>query len=160
MSYTDADGQWCKVEIMGYVSHIARCKEVPLLDGRALRVSDETEPGVIYYPLGSIFSLRWLSDEEGEALSADRQLEHGRRTEQREHDAKIAAIQQTIRDVIDGKKMAQADLYAAVICASLVAIALADFVEACDQMGIDTIPGEDGAPTLYWIDPEGFECPF
>jgi len=157
MMYTDADGQWCKVEIMGYVEHIARCKEVPLLDGRALRVCDETEAGVIYYPLASIFSLRWLSDEEGEALSADRQLEHGRRTEQRAHDAKIAAIQQTIREVIEGKKMTVAAIHARLLAVT-PSVLRDDFEEAFDDLGLDEIKLATHESPLYWMDPGN--CPF
>lgn len=160
MKYTSEDGQWCNVEIMGHVEHIARAKEVALLDGKALRVCDETEDGPILYGLGAIFSLRWLTEEEGARQAAVRAAEHDANHMRHLHSVKIAGIQQVIREVIDGKKMPQSDLYAATIGASSAEIALADFVEACDQMGIDTIPGEEGAPTLYWIDPESFDCPF
>jgi len=157
MNYTDADGQWCKVEIMGYVSHIARCKEVPLLDGRALRVSDETEPGVIYYPLGSIFSLRWLTEAEGAKMSAARlaeQVAHEKRVAQ---GAKIDAIVKAIRAVVANEKLTMDAILLAVVAAVPV-VDESDFVDAFERAWLTRIPGANGGPDLWWSDPE--ECPF
>jgi len=155
MKYTDADGQWCKVEVMRYVSHVARAKEVPLLDGRALRVCDETEPGVIYYSLGSIFSLRWLSDEEGMKASADRVAERAEHDRRAESGAKIGRIQNTIRKVVEGNRMTLPDIYEGVLRIT-PDISMLDLDDAFDNLGLDKI--ECGEVTLYWMDPDN--CPF
>jgi hypothetical protein len=153
MKYTSYDGQWCKVEIMGHVEHIARAKEVPLLDGKALRVCDETEQGPIEYGLVAIFSLRWMSEEEGARAAAIRAAEREEESKRRLHDVKIAAIQQTIREVIDGKKMTIDDLYAAILVVT-PGVQMNDFAEAVDEMGLDVIHGLRNEPSLYWIDPD------
>jgi hypothetical protein len=160
MRYGTPDGKWAKVEIMGHVEHIGRALEVPLLDGKALRVCDETEPGPILFGLGAIFSLRWLSDEEGEKEAIWRLEawdEQGRRNA---HGRVIGAIQQSIRELLaDGKKMPLADLLAAVVAQDPM-VDLADFNEAADGMSLDEIsPEVPGGTPLYWIDPDG-DCPF
>jgi len=152
MNYTGDDGQWCKVEIMGHVEHIARVKEVPLLDGKALRVCDETEPDPIFYGLGAIFSLRWLSEEEGTRLAGERAAVRASREERRAYGAKIGAIQDTIRKAIHDRKMTLVDLRAAVLAVT-PEVSDADFVEAFRDLGLDEI--RDVGPervTLYWFD--------
>lgn len=152
--YGPFDGKWAKVEIMGHVDHIARCLEVPLLDGKAIRVCDEMESGPILYGLGAIFSLRWLTDDEGEKASATRAAEHADHIKRAEHGAKIGTIQQMIRDVIDGKHMTMAALREATFTAA-PNMYIDDFAEAVDEMGLDEIPGAGPCGvSLYWIDPD------
>ncbi len=147
------DGKWCKVEIMGHVEHVARALEAPLLDGKALRVCDETESKPILYGLGAIFSIRWLTDEEGDTESARRLAAQEEYDKRRARGAVIGAIQQTIRDVIDGKKMAADPLYLAVLTVT-PGVAMVDFAEALEEMYLSIDNEDKAAGPLYWHDPD------
>jgi hypothetical protein len=150
------DGKWAKVEIMGHVEHVARCLEVPFLDGKALRVCDEVEGSPILYGAGAIFSIRWLTEEEGERES-DRK--HAEAVEARERHARysvIGAIQQAIREAMEGRKMSRAAVYAAVR-AAMSDVTEADFGEAFGDMCFTKDAGKDEV-IVYWQDQD--ESPF
>lgn len=154
MKYGEADGDWCKVEIMGHTEHIGRAREVPFLDGKALRVCDETEQGPVWYGLGAIFSLRWMTDEEGAKESAKRVAAHEEQGKRHARGTFIGGIQDTIRGAIDGKKMTLADIREAVDAVKPEATD-DDIIEAIDWMGLDVIHPDGAGPNLYWIDPDG-----
>jgi hypothetical protein len=148
------DGKWAKVEIMGHVEHIARCLEVPFLDGKALRVCDEVEGSPILYGAGAIFSVRWLTDEEGEKESDRRYAEHVEASKRHARGKVIGTIQQAIRDAVEGEKMTAVALRDVVV-GRMPSVSHDDFAEALDNMYLDVIPpdGPGGAP-LYWMDPD------
>jgi hypothetical protein len=158
MRFGPQDGNWCKVEIMGHREHIARVLAVPMLDGKAWRVCDEAEGAEIFYGIGAIFSMRWLTDEEGEALSAERAEQQAKRDAAVARGAKIGGIQQKIREVVGARKMHKADIIAATM-AALPGHDLLDVEEAfagswltvCSQ-GLT----EEG--DLWWLDDE--DTPF
>ena len=151
------DGPWCKVEIMGHVEHIARALEVPLLDGKALRVCDEVEGSPIFYGLGAIFSLRWLTDEEGEKASAKRKAERAEDVKRAAHHEKMRAVREVIRETVGDLRLPLGNIET-VVRATFPNLSDAEFAEALDGAWLTRIPGENGAPDLWWQDPD--DCPF
>lgn len=147
------DGKWAKVEIMGHVEHIARCLEVPFLDGKALRVCDEAEGSPILHGAGAIFSIRWLTEEEGEKESDRKNAEAVEVRERHARGAVIGAIQDIIHEIVDGNKMTKSAVYAAVQRSAPDAKE-EDFLEAFRDLGLDNEEGPDGS-TLYLYDPDG-----
>jgi hypothetical protein len=147
------DGKWAKVEIMGHVEHIARCLEVPMLDGKALRVCDEIEGSPILYGSSAIFSIRWLTEEEGERESDRRHAEHVETGKRHARGKIIGGLQQKIRDVVGSLKMSKADIFHEVR-AQLPDVNDDDLVEAFDGSWLTITPENE---TLWWLDPE--DCP-
>lgn len=151
MKYGQVYGPWCRIEIMGHVEHLGRAAEVEMLDGKMLRVCDETEPEPIDYGLGAIFSIRWLTEEEGEKQNALRIAEQEEQAKRYEHGAIVGAIQDTIRRRVHGVKVSPTDLLAAVESAHPNMLA-DDYLEALDGFGLSEVD-VDGVAML-WENPD------
>jgi hypothetical protein len=143
--------RYAEVEIMGHRSHLGRAREVDLLGARYLEVEDLTSSRVAHvtsYPERSIFSVAWLSEEEGKRRVEEMQEENGTAPEEQKRVRVRAVIDLAVQRAAQPKDTIWLCVFAALTwCDPPLFKSVFDGMLSSGDL--EEYPGKDGGEARY-----------